>query len=247
MQWCLTIVGVDNEWKISNVDMRFLPYNKRNATAITPIVRQRMAPGATITTDGWRAYPIVAANCGLVHNIVNHSVEFVSPAGHHTNHVEGVHGRIKQMARQQFSRLPKLTDEGLPLLLDILVWRRNMEITLSRGEMFRAFMATLTFLIQDGVEIEDYDFHVPMGNLADDDHQHQDGDDDEDDNEDDDENDDEDDDNDAGDDQQQQEEEDEDNVEHGEQIFDSDSSVVEDGVVIEWFVPSAEVEYSESE
>ena len=117
--------------------------------------------------------------------------------------------------------------------------------------MFRAFMASLTFLIRDGVEIEDYDFHVPMGNVvrdnyADDDHQHQDGNDDEDDNEDvDEDNDDED--NDAGDDQQQQEEEDEDNnVEYEDEISDSDSSVVEDGVIIKWFVPSAGDDDSES-
>ena len=116
--------------------------------------------------------------------------------------------------------------------------------------MFRAFMASLTFLIRDGVEIEDYDFHVPMGNVvrdnyADDDHQHQDGNDDEDDNEDVDEDNDED--NDAGDDQQQQEEEDEDNnVEYEDEISDSDSSVVEEGVIIKWFVPSAGDDDSES-
>ena len=49
----------------------------------------RMKPGGVMTTDMWRAYPQAAQQSGVEHRTVNHSVEFKTFDGVHTNNVEG--------------------------------------------------------------------------------------------------------------------------------------------------------------
>ena len=74
-------------------DIQFLPYNnKRNSNNITPLVKQRMEAGGTMTTDMWKAYPLAAEAAQVTHYTVNHSKGFKNPeTGAHTNNVEGVH------------------------------------------------------------------------------------------------------------------------------------------------------------
>ena len=49
-----------------------------------------MEKGGTITTDLWKAYPIAAREADVLHRTVNHSKEFVSEDGVHTNNVKGI-------------------------------------------------------------------------------------------------------------------------------------------------------------
>ena len=86
--WALTFVEVVNG-KTTYLDIVFLPRSKRSHVEIIPEVIKRMAPGGTMTTDLWRAYPEAALQAQVTHLTVNHSREFVTEDGTHTNNVEG--------------------------------------------------------------------------------------------------------------------------------------------------------------
>ena len=73
----------------THLDMVFLPRAKRSVQEILPEVKKRMATGGKFITDGWKAYPKCAEECGLTHQMVNHSESFKSKEGFHTNNVEG--------------------------------------------------------------------------------------------------------------------------------------------------------------
>ena len=62
---------------------------QRNAAILLPIIQQHVAPGTVVHTDQWASYnqvgnlPNVAA-----HATVNHSVQFGTPSGVHTQNIE---------------------------------------------------------------------------------------------------------------------------------------------------------------
>ena len=91
VQWGLTCVSVDpSTMKTLQVDLQFLPFNKRNSNNIMPLVVQRMQEGGTMWTDKWKAYPKAAEEAKVIHETVNHSKEFKDHVtGVHTNNVEG--------------------------------------------------------------------------------------------------------------------------------------------------------------
>ena len=126
VQWGLTIVEVDpTTGKTLSIDLQMLPYNKRDAETMLPLIEQRMEEGAIIITDYWKAYGVIANNLGLEHHTVNHSKEFENVDCWHTNNVEGkelqaiyttyntllevMHKVLKTDARVMFGRLPYLS------------------------------------------------------------------------------------------------------------------------------------------
>ena len=69
---------------------------KRDATTLLPIIQQHVAPGTVVWSDEWAAYNHVASLPNVSnHDVVNHSVEFVSPSGVHIQNVESYWNRIK--------------------------------------------------------------------------------------------------------------------------------------------------------
>lgn len=64
---------------------------KRNRATLIPIIRDRVAAGATIVSDGWAAYEGLQ-EMGFTHLVVNHSTSFVSPENPeaHTQNVENL-------------------------------------------------------------------------------------------------------------------------------------------------------------
>ena len=69
---------------------------QRDATTLLPIIQQHVAPGTVVWSDEWAAYNHVASLLNVSnHDVVNHSVEFVSPSGVHTQNVESYWNRIK--------------------------------------------------------------------------------------------------------------------------------------------------------
>ena len=130
VQWALTCVEISDQspdiGKPIGLDIRFLDQNKRGVEQIQRLADQRLAPGGIMWTDGWRAYLKVAEELGLQHHWVNHKENFRDPdTCVNTNAVEGIHAVLKNESRKQFSRLPRMTADGLPLYLDILCWRVN--------------------------------------------------------------------------------------------------------------------------
>ena len=60
------------------------------------IIQQHVAPGTVVWSDEWAAYNHMAFLPNVSnHDVVNHSVEFVSPSGVHTQNVESYWNRIK--------------------------------------------------------------------------------------------------------------------------------------------------------
>ena len=160
VQWVLTCVNVDPITnKTLNVDLQFLPYNRRDAEQISKLVEQRMVPGGVMTTDMWRAYPHAAelAMCQLY--TVNHSKGFKDPVtGRTTNNCEGIHGVIKRAAHKQFGRLPYLNSTGECYYLDLLVWRENKN--LEGLDVFMSYCMDLWFWTNR--PLEDFDHIIPI-------------------------------------------------------------------------------------
>ena len=90
--WALTFVEIVEE-KIDYLDIVFLPKSQRGCDEIVPEVTKRLAPGAIMRTDCWKAYPEAARQAQAVHYTVNHSKQFKTAEGIHTNSVEGELGK----------------------------------------------------------------------------------------------------------------------------------------------------------
>ena len=63
----------------------------RNARTLTEIIHQFIRPSSLIYSDMWRAYNGLSDEEGMdwVHQVVNHSIEFITDDGVHTNTIEG--------------------------------------------------------------------------------------------------------------------------------------------------------------
>lgn len=63
----------------------------RNAATLTQVICRYIKPGSKIYSDCWRAYDGLEDIEGMdyIHQVVNHSVEFVTNDGVHTNTIEG--------------------------------------------------------------------------------------------------------------------------------------------------------------
>ncbi|XP_044167485.1 uncharacterized protein LOC122951546 [Acropora millepora] len=77
----------------------------RTEETLLNLIREWVAPGTVIVSDGWKAYANLWKH-GYIHKTVNHSIEFVNKEGFHTNKIEGhwrqmkaklpTHGRKKE-------------------------------------------------------------------------------------------------------------------------------------------------------
>ena len=62
------------------------------------LIREWVAPGTVIVSDGWKAYANPGKH-GYIHKTVNHSIEFVNKEGFHTNKIEGHWRQMKAKLR----------------------------------------------------------------------------------------------------------------------------------------------------
>ena len=85
-----------------------------------PIIQHHVAPGTVVWSDEWAAYNHVASLPNVsTHDVVNHSVEFVSPSGGHTQNVESYWNRIKI----KLKRMRGCHEQQLASYLDEFVYR----------------------------------------------------------------------------------------------------------------------------
>ena len=65
---------------------------RHDAQTLTEVICQFIRPGSLIYSDMWRAYNGLPDKEGMnwVHEVVNHSIEFVTNEGVHTNTIEGI-------------------------------------------------------------------------------------------------------------------------------------------------------------
>ena len=90
----------------------------RDAATLLPIIEDHVRPGTVIWSDSWAAYNGVRQLPPVQgHSMVNHSIEFTTPAGVHTNHIESYWNRaklkLKRMRGCHRSQLPSYLDEFL--------------------------------------------------------------------------------------------------------------------------------------
>ena len=85
--------------------------------AIIPKIDENVERGTEIMTDELRTYTFLPAR-GFQHRNVNHSREFVSVDGTHTNHIEACFSRMKRFMRRRDVRLPS----SIPGYLGEFLW-----------------------------------------------------------------------------------------------------------------------------
>ena len=68
--------------------------NDRSRKSLLPLMDYYIAPGTEIWSDCWGAYKrvetLIQCDPPMKHGTVNHSKEFKSAEGVHTNHIEGM-------------------------------------------------------------------------------------------------------------------------------------------------------------
>jgi hypothetical protein len=96
----------------------------RKASALVPTIKAHTAPGSVIRSDCWKIYDILPFQAGFdhLHEKVNHSKEFVTDKGTHTNTMEGTWCEVKQT-----TPVRKRNKTDLPGCLLEFVWRRRNE------------------------------------------------------------------------------------------------------------------------
>jgi transposase-like protein len=74
-----------------------VPVENRSASTLMAVIKARIRPGTTIYSDLWKSYNTITEE-GYQHGTVNHSKEFKSSSGVHTNNIEGLWGEVKRSA-----------------------------------------------------------------------------------------------------------------------------------------------------
>jgi len=93
---------VDGVWVFGGIERDttppkcfFLTVEDRSAATLIPIIKQYILPGTTIVSDCWKSYSSLRDE-GFLHQTVNHSIEFVSESGAHTNNIESRWNALKK-------------------------------------------------------------------------------------------------------------------------------------------------------
>ena len=73
----------------------FSTVTDRSAQTLIPIIKRWILPGTTIVSDCWKSYSSLSAE-GYIHETVNHSIQFRSDTGAHTNHIESRWNTLKR-------------------------------------------------------------------------------------------------------------------------------------------------------
>lgn len=106
----------------------------RSSETLCAIIRDYVAPGSIVHTDGWRGYLGISSILEIEHRVVNHSVGFVDDeTGVHTNTVEGTNFAIKRQVPIRCR-----TERQIGGHLAEFVWRRSNE-----GNLWEAFATAL--------------------------------------------------------------------------------------------------------
>jgi transposase-like protein len=112
-----------------------VPVENRSSATLMAVIKARILPGTTIYSDLWKSYSSIEQE-GYQHGKVNHSKEFKSADGVHTNNIEGLWGEVK---RNAFPRNGSVKHHYTSYFSEYL-WKKTV-----RGEDI--FMATISMII----------------------------------------------------------------------------------------------------
>ena len=100
--------------------MQIVP--RRDTATLLPIIGQHVAPGTTAWSDEWAAYNLIIALPNVPgHNVVNHSIQFVTPGGVHIQNAESYWNRVKI----KLKRMHGCHEHQLPSYLDEFMYRER--------------------------------------------------------------------------------------------------------------------------
>ena len=115
--------------------------NKRDEETLIPYIQKHVKPGTTIHSDCWKAY-INLEKYGFKHATVNHSKEFVSVDGVHTQHIESSWRTLKRS-------LQNIHKEQLAEHICEHLWRR--ECKYSKKDTFNTLINDISRLYNPNV------------------------------------------------------------------------------------------------
>lgn len=110
--WVLGMIAEDGE-------TRFEVIADKSANTLCGVVKRNVRPGSFIHTDEWKSYKRLS-RLGYRHASVNHSVEFVSADGIHTQRIESQWRAV----RRKFTR-GGIRHDDIPIYLHEYIWRRR--------------------------------------------------------------------------------------------------------------------------
>ena len=118
------VPGID-KWLFGGIDCTtnraFLRLvDDRTRATLLPIIQHFVMPGTTIYSDTWRPYFTLAEH-GYDHHMVNHSVEFVTADGVHTQQIESLWHEVKRGIKSYRG----LLEGQIPGYLDEFMYRRE--------------------------------------------------------------------------------------------------------------------------
>lgn len=129
-------------WVFGIVDTSFQPalgymriVDRRDQATLLPIIASVAAPGSVIHSDEWAAYHAIQRQLGLTHRTVNHSVEFVTSTGVHTNTIESYWNRVKMKIKS----MRGCTRDQLSSYLDEYMWKERYGRT--AGDAFNSMLS----------------------------------------------------------------------------------------------------------
>lgn len=93
---------------------------KADRRTLMPIIRLVVEQGSTVYTDKWRGFTELKID-GYTHHSINHSVEYVNKAGHHSNTIES----FWSYAGRRLTKFNGISTHMFPLHLKECVWRFN--------------------------------------------------------------------------------------------------------------------------
>lgn len=103
----------DNSYKSGEV--RLYKVERRTAEILLPIIRQNVERGSMVWSDEWRSYSRIGReNDGLLHETVNHSQNFITLDGTHTQNIERNWGILKKkIVKDMHGTSPALLESHL--------------------------------------------------------------------------------------------------------------------------------------
>jgi hypothetical protein len=99
--WFVTVTEIERDGKVGRTSWELV--KRRDKATLTGIVEKHLASAKTVVwSDSHKGYKDLGKICR--HFAVNHSKEFRTVEGCHTNHAEGVHSVVKRYMLQQHNR-----------------------------------------------------------------------------------------------------------------------------------------------
>ncbi|KAG0435235.1 hypothetical protein DMUE_4820 [Dictyocoela muelleri] len=116
IQWLVGGVEVGN---CGRFVLKLVP--NRKSETIYEIFLKHVHPGSIIVTDGYPSYPSAVRRFNGRHLVVNHSNEFVTSDGVHTNSIENLWSHLKMEYRSRAG----ISGDRLMLFLNEFTWTKR--------------------------------------------------------------------------------------------------------------------------